>query len=279
MEERLYPLDADALALFARKGQEGGPTVPQAGEANGVKVRRVLQITRDLAGRPFGDLRVLDLGCGDGVYAIEAGLRGAQVVALDARTQRMEQGAACAARHGLDNVVFRQGDVRRVSRATDGEFDVIYFLGLLYHLDIPDVFGVLENVRDMCTGLVVFDTLISLEPTASATHRGRHYDGDRVREHGDNDSRETRRSRVLRSIDNTFAFRFTRASLVALLHDVGFSSAFECLAPPEPLKADDRITMVARRGERVTVSTYPWVNDLSEDEVTARLEAMDATTS
>jgi tRNA (mo5U34)-methyltransferase len=139
-KESIHKLDADALNLFARKGTEGGPNVPQAGQANGVKVRRIMQITRDLAPRPFDKLRVLDLGCGEGCYAIEAGLRGAKVLAVDARTQRMDHGAACAKRHGLGNVQFVQGDVRRLSRQTYGPFDVIYFLGLMYHLDAPDVF-------------------------------------------------------------------------------------------------------------------------------------------
>ena len=91
-------LDADTLAMFATKGMEGGPNIPQAGLSNGVKVRRVLQLTHDFARKPFSELKVLDLGCGEGVYAIEAGLRGADVLALDARTERMQEGAACAAR-------------------------------------------------------------------------------------------------------------------------------------------------------------------------------------
>ena len=101
MEERVHPLDPEALAVFAAKGREAGPGAPQTGPANGLKVRRVLQLTRDLAGRPLAGLRILDLGCGEGVYAIEAGVRGAEVLAVDARTERMGLGAACAARHGL----------------------------------------------------------------------------------------------------------------------------------------------------------------------------------
>ena len=64
------PLDAEALALFAKKGHEGGPTVPQAGEANGVKVRRVMQLIADLARRPFPELNILDLGTGSGAIAL-----------------------------------------------------------------------------------------------------------------------------------------------------------------------------------------------------------------
>jgi len=262
------PLDLEALALFARKGREGGPHVPQAGEANGVKVRRVMQLIADLAKRPFKDLRILDLGCGEGVYAIEAALHGAEVLALDARTERMDEGAACAKRNGVGNVRFVQEDVRRVTRATHGEFDVILLLGLLYHLDDP--IPVLESIHAMCAGLLVVDTLISLAPDTEV----RGYRGQRVREHEDGDPPETRRARLLRSIDSTFAFRFSRESLVRALRDVGFTSVLECKAPLEPGKAEDRITLAALKGGPVRLATYPWVNGASEEEIARRIGGM-----
>ena len=280
-------LDADALALFERKGQEADPGGPQLGPANAVKVRRVMQLTADLAGRPFEELRILDLGCGDGVYAIEAGLRGAEVLALDARGQHMDLGAAVAGRHGLENVEFRREDVREVTRATHGSFDVVLCLGILYHLDAPDVFALLENMHEICERLVVVDTFISLEhpwPTPrepgrvwgrgadlEVTHRDRVYTGERVREHEDEDSEHVRQDRVLRSIDNTFSFRFTRASLVRALHDVGFSSVSECHSPPEPGKPENRITLVALRGEAESIASYPWINEESEEGIERRL--------
>jgi SAM-dependent methyltransferase len=265
------PLDAEALALFARKGLEGGPNVPQAGEANGVKVRRILQLTRDLARKPLSGLRILDLGCGEGVYAIEAALRGAEVVALDARTERMREGAEVAARHGLRNVRFAQDDVRTVTKETHGVFDAIWLLGLLYHLDIPDLFRVIENLRGLCGGLLLIDTLVSLAPTAKAMHQGAEFEGERVREHEDGDPPEARRKRLLRSIDNTFAFRLTKASLVRLLQATGFATVLECHAPLEPGKAADRVTLAALAGEGVALATYPWVNGLAEEEVARRL--------
>jgi 2-polyprenyl-3-methyl-5-hydroxy-6-metoxy-1,4-benzoquinol methylase len=265
--EPVYALDAEALALFARKGTEGGPDIPQAGLANGVKVRRILQITRDFARRPLSELRILDLGCGEGVYAIEAGLRGAEVLALDARTARMEQGAACASRLGLRTVSFRQGDVRRVTIDSVGTFDVVYLLGLLYHLDVPDVFAVLENVHELCGGMLVIDTLISLTAESRVEWRGSAYSGRRCREHEDDDTDAVRRSRALKSIDNTFSFRFTRESLLRALQGTGFTSVCECHVPAEPGKAVDRITLVALKGSPVRLSTYPWVNDKSETEI------------
>jgi SAM-dependent methyltransferase len=270
-DEVVRELDAEALALFARKGCDAG--VRQLGRSNGPKVRRIMQLTRDLALRPFETLRILDLGCGEGVYAIEAGVRGAHVLALDARTERMALGAACAARHGLSTVRFTQEDVRRVTREIHGEFDVVYALGLLYHLDAPDVFRVLENIYALCADLLLVDTFVSSVDTDEVAWRGRAYRGQRWREHEDGDSPEVRRGRVLRSIDNTFAFRLTRASLVQALRDVGFTSVLECHVPIEPDRPDDRVTLAARKGRSVRVSTYPWVNDKSDAEIARELGA------
>src|SRR6516165_6152447 len=144
--ERVYPLDADTLELFRLKGTQCGCGTVQIGNANGVKVRRVMQITSDLARAPFSQLKIIDFGCGEGVYAIEAALRGAEVVALDARTERMKEGARAAERLGLTNVRFEQTDVRDVNVGSHGMFDVVFFLGILYHLDYHDVFSVLNSI-------------------------------------------------------------------------------------------------------------------------------------
>ncbi|MGH8714243.1 MAG: class I SAM-dependent methyltransferase [Casimicrobiaceae bacterium] len=270
-DESTRELDAAALDLFARKGYEGGPSIPQAGPANAVKVRRVMQLTRDLCARPFAELRILDLGCGEGVYAIEAALGGADVLALDARRERMDEGARVAARHGLRNLRFVQQDVRDATRETLGTFDVVYLLGLLYHLDAPEVFALLANVQDICTQVLVIDTLISLAAEAEVEWRGEVYQGRRHREHEDDDDAGVRRSRLLRSIDNTFAFRFTRGSLLRAVHAAGFMSVLECHVPFEPGKGDDRITVVALKGAPVRLAAYPWVNGLTEREIARAL--------
>ncbi len=278
MAPRPTELDEAALALFARKGREGGPHVPQAGQANAVKVRRVLQLTADLARRPFEELRILDLGCGEGVYAVEAALHGARVVAVDARTERMREGMACAARHGLGNVTFEQGDVRRVTARSHGAFDVVWCLGILYHLDAPEVLVFLEQLRELCRTLLVIDTLVSLRPATHVAHAGLVFEGERVREHGDDDPPEVRRGRLLKSIDNTFSFRFTRPALLRALHRACFSTVLECHVPFEPGKAADRITLAALPGEPLSIGTYPFINGLAEVEIEQRIASLERET-
>jgi SAM-dependent methyltransferase len=265
--ERVFPLDQETIELFALKGMQGGYGTPQTGNANGVKVRRVLQLIRDFSTKPFDQLRILDLACGEGVYAIEAALRGAEVRALDARPERMNEGAKAAERLGLKNLCFEQTDIRRVDLGSHGSVDVVLFLGILYHLDQRDVFSVLKNVYEMCDQFMVIDTHIALQGQVKVEHDGQSYEGEHVREHGDDDTDDVRRSRLLASLDNQFSLWFTKESLFRLLHDVGFTSICECVVPSEPWKPDNRITVIAAKGEAVRISSYPWVNDKTEDEI------------
>jgi 2-polyprenyl-3-methyl-5-hydroxy-6-metoxy-1,4-benzoquinol methylase len=255
------------LELFASKGLDGGARFPQTGNANAVKVRRIMQLLVDLAAKPVAELSVLDLACGEGVYAIEAALRGAQVLAIDGRTERMSRGAEIAKRFGLTNLKFEQNDVRNVSIESHGQFDIVFFLGILYHLDVPDVFHIVERLHSLCRGWLVIDSHISLDARERCSYKGRSYTGTKVREHADDDSEAVRRARIMASLDNTFAFHFDRLSLTRLLVDVGFTTVAECKAPLEPGKPANRITLAVKKGRPVIVSTYPWVNDKTEDDI------------
>jgi len=267
LSERVYSLDADTLELFALKGTEDDCSAPKTNNGNGVKVRRVMQIIRDFAKKSFDQLRILDLACGEGVFAIEAALRGAKVVAMDARTERMSKGAKAAERLGLDNLRFEQADIRNINVGSHCGFDVVLFLGILYHLDHHDVFSVLPNIYEICEQFVVIDTNIALRGKFQIQHNGQSYEGKHVREHADDDPEEVRRSRLLSSLDNPLSFWFTKESLLRLLKDVGFTSVCECKVPFEPFKPESRITIIASKGQPVRVSSYPWVNDKTEDEI------------
>jgi SAM-dependent methyltransferase len=266
-EERVLPLDQETIDLFALKGTEGGPGTPQIGNANGVKVRRVMQCIRDFSKKPFDQLRILDLACGEGVYAIEAALRGAEVRALDARTERMSEGAKAADRLGLKNLRFEQTDIRNVNLSSHRGVDVVLFLGVLYHLDQRDVFSVLKNVYELCNQFTIIDTHVALQAPVQIQYNGRTYEGKLVPEHCEDDPDEVRRGRLLASLDNPFSFHFTRESLFRLLGNVGFTSVCECKVPLEPFKPQDRITIIAAKGEPVQISSYPWVNGKTEDEI------------
>ncbi|MCG5052418.1 MAG: TIGR04290 family methyltransferase [Myxococcales bacterium] len=86
----------------------------------------------DLSGRS-----VLDIGCNAGFYALEMKKRGAsRVVAIDSNDSYLEQARFAAEVTGHQDIEFRNLSVYDV--AALGEcFDVVLFMGVLYHLRHP----------------------------------------------------------------------------------------------------------------------------------------------
>jgi hypothetical protein len=131
----------------------------------------------------------------------------------------------------------------------------------------------MERLHGLCRRWLLIDTHISLESPHQCSYQGRVYTGTKVREHADDDSDAARKAKVLSSIDNTFAFHFDKSSLIRLLVDSGFTTVVECCAPLEPCKPANRITLAVGKHRPVVVSTYPWVNAKTEDEIERLLRA------
>ena len=132
----------------------------------------------------------------------------------------------------------------------------------------------LKNLHEMCQKFLIIDTHIALRGEYTVQHNGQSYEGLRVREHADTDSNEVRRGRLGASVDNPFSFQFTKESLFRLLNYVGFTCVCECIIPLEADKPEDRITIAATKGRRVKLSSYPWVNDKTEDEIKRFLDKL-----
>ena len=88
-------------------------------------------IPQDLTGRT-----VLDIGCNGGFYALEMKRRGAErVVAVDADPDYLAQARFAAEVTGLE-IEFRELSVYDVAKLGE-RFDLVLFLGVLYHLRHP----------------------------------------------------------------------------------------------------------------------------------------------
>jgi SAM-dependent methyltransferase len=220
------------------------------------RVEQVLQIAGDLVGGSFEGLRVLDLGAGEGMFALELAAKGAEVVALEARQASVEKIAFAAEALGLDGVEAVRDDVRNVSRERYGAFDLVLCLGILYHLDAPDVFDVASRMAGVCRRAAIVETHFSLRPRTQVRHDGGEYWGLRYREHDPGSGLPERAAELRASIDNPESFWPTRPSLYNLLADAGFSSVLETRIP-RYAGTSDRTILVAFRGRPPTLHAVP----------------------
>ncbi len=102
------------------------------GDYPGIKFRGFAQvIPEDLTGKS-----VLDIGCNGGFYALEMKKRGAaRVLGIDSDDDYLAQARFAAEVSGLD-IEFRQLSVYDLG-ALGESFDVVIFMGVLYHLRHP----------------------------------------------------------------------------------------------------------------------------------------------
>jgi SAM-dependent methyltransferase len=71
------------------------------------------------------DLRVLDLGCGDGTTALPMARLGADVTGVDISRNLVEAGNRRAHEAGLANCRFQHGDAASLSELADASFDLV----------------------------------------------------------------------------------------------------------------------------------------------------------
>jgi SAM-dependent methyltransferase len=223
------------------------------------KLQRILQVVSDLAGRPIDQLRILDLACLEGGYAIEFARHGAQVVGVEGRAANLEKAQFGKETLGLENLTFVQDDVRNLSREKYGEFDVVLCLGILYHLNAPDVLEFIDQIAQVCRNLAIFDTYCGLGRVRQFSYKGQQYSGRQIIEHRAGASEDVQGSKWS-SLHNMVSVWLTRASLYNALSAFGFSSVYECNVPTELTKPADRYTFVAVKGKKAQLLGLPDVN-------------------
>lgn len=110
-------------------------------------------LPKDLTGKT-----VLDIGCNAGFYSIEMKRRGAaEVLGIDTDPRYLAQAEFVAETLGFDGIEFRSlsvYDVARIGRT----FDLVIFMGVLYHLRHPLL--ALDLIRDhVADDMLLFQTM------------------------------------------------------------------------------------------------------------------------
>jgi 2-polyprenyl-3-methyl-5-hydroxy-6-metoxy-1,4-benzoquinol methylase len=234
------------------------------------RLRRVMQIIDDMVGsRRLQDMRVLDLACLEGMYSVELARRGATVVAIEGREANIAKAAFAKRVLRLDKLELIQDDVRNLSREQHGQFDIVLCLGILYHLDSPEIFTFMERLAEVCTGFVIIATHTSVTRLEVQTYQGHEYWGSWTQEHAPDSTPEERRQALWASLDNRRSFVLTKASLYNSLVRVGFTTAFQCRIPPETIYEypaatngrHDWSTFLAIAGNRSKLASAPLMNE------------------
>jgi tRNA (mo5U34)-methyltransferase len=135
-ESRALKEKIEALGPWFHNLELGGvATAPDhfLGDYPNMKFQRfAAHLPVDLTGKT-----VLDIGCNAGFYSMEMKRRGAErVVGIDSDERYLAQARFAAETLGYDNIEFRNLSVYDVG-ALGERFDLVIFMGVLYHLRHP----------------------------------------------------------------------------------------------------------------------------------------------
>ncbi|HEY2321161.1 MAG TPA: DUF1698 domain-containing protein [Solirubrobacteraceae bacterium] len=123
------------------------------GDFPGFKWRQMAaSLDDDLTGQ-----RALDIGCNAGFYSFELAARGAEVLAIDVDEHYLRQARWAAGQlDPAERIQFVRMHVYDLV-AVAGQFDVILFLGVLYHLRYPQL--ALDLLAPLNSGRMIVQTL------------------------------------------------------------------------------------------------------------------------
>jgi 2-polyprenyl-3-methyl-5-hydroxy-6-metoxy-1,4-benzoquinol methylase len=194
--------------------------------------------------------RLLDLGSAEGLQSIEAAMHGFDTVGVEGRQLFVERAEFAKKVFDLGNVRFVHDDVRKISAANLGVFDVTLCLGILYHLDRQAMLPFFQSVSQVTKQVLIIDTHIDNPASMSryklgeAAEISRTYFGRTHYEHPKGLSAFQKLARIRASLDNETSFWFDYPSLCQILTDHGFNYVLDIKRPLHNMNAEFRQTRV-----------------------------------
>ncbi len=113
-----------------------------------------------------GKLRIADLGCLEGGYAVEFARMGFQALGLEVRDSNIAACRYVKSKTNLPNLEFVQDDAWNIGKY--GVFDACFCCGLLYHFDKPKKY--LEMLSAITSKLLILHTHISFDTDGVRNH-------------------------------------------------------------------------------------------------------------
>jgi tRNA (mo5U34)-methyltransferase len=197
-------------------GTEVGPNPGAPKEIRG-HYQRYLHIFPSVLSLTNGTLagnRILDVGCNAGFWSLQAKRLGASsVLGIDSSEDDISQARFVAQLTGIRDLEYQTVNAYDIAKDALGDFDITFFLGLLYHLDSP-VFA-LRKLYEVTKKFAIIDTQLTNSDIAMLKID----DDTAARYHA-------------QSYTNTLALIPSESAVLFMLKSVGFRDVF--LIPNHP---------------------------------------------
>src|SRR5262245_51321879 len=114
------------------------------------------------------EMKVMDLGCGDGTTALPAARLGADVLGVDIASNLVAAGNKRAAEEGLTNCKFQEGDASNLHELADHSFDLV--VSIFGAMSAPKPFDVAKEMVRVTRrgGRIIMGNWIPNDPTLVA---------------------------------------------------------------------------------------------------------------
>lgn len=104
--------------------------------------------------------RCLDLACHQGWFTMQTALRGtSDITGLDIRKEHIEKANLIKYISGLNNISFKKENIYNIKANEYGKFDIVFFLGVLYHIDSP--LEALRIVKALTKNICIIETQVA----------------------------------------------------------------------------------------------------------------------
>lgn len=199
--------------------------------ADAARLARVRALIAESADCPLATLRILDLACRTGSFAIPLAQDGATVSGVEGNTANL---AVAFQRTALPNLVLIHADVREFDQ-WQGRYDVTLCLGLLYHLELPSVVLLLRQLARCTEVACIIDTHVG-RPDEEWTIDGQSYRGSLYSDQP---------GHAWGSLGNTVSAWLDLPSLLQLVRCTGFTDVRVVPGAAYPEESADRVWLVA----------------------------------
>ena len=166
VKKHIQDLSPWGYGIQLREGVTTAP--PLALERMTYRSHLISGTVRRLLGKELVNSTFIDFACNHGYFSLEMAYFGArQVTGLDLRSKNIAKANFLKDYFGIKNTIFRQQDIYDLDSTR--QFDVVFNLGILYH--ITDPYKLMQLTYNLCKRFAVVDSIMHKEPVSAFIQR------------------------------------------------------------------------------------------------------------